>query len=50
MIFEKNSISYCGEDILKYDQRKPFMDQLVELSWKLKKIRIYGFQILIAIV
>ena len=45
VIFNKNNIFYCGQKILMFDQRKPFMDELVELSCKLKKdIYIYIYE------
>ena len=35
--------------ILMLDQKKPFMDELVELSCKLKKRHIYGLRVSIAV-
>ena len=32
-----------------FDQRKPFMDELFELSWKLKKRHIYGLRVFITV-
>ena len=34
---------------LKFDPSKPFMDELVKLSPKLKKSHIYGLRFLIAV-
>ena len=37
-----------GKKFVMFDQRKPFMDEVVELSCKLKKRHIYGLRVLIA--
>ena len=35
--------------MLMFDQRKPFLDELVKLSCELKKRHIYGLQGVIAV-
>ena len=41
----------CGAKpkLANFDQSKPFMDEFVKLSHKLKKKHIYGFRFLIAV-
>ena len=47
----KNENGVCGAKpkLAKFDQKKPFMDELVELSRKIKKWHIYGIRVLIAV-
>ena len=46
--FRQNNI-FFAKKILKFDQSKPFMAELVKLSRKLKKRHIYGLRFLIAV-
>ena len=43
--FRQKQHFYCKKKILKFDPNKPFMDELVKLSRKLKKRHIYRLQI-----